>query len=164
MQKSLEIVLRSNKAYASQVGELQELAASSRGRVRLLEDEVTSSRGRVRALEDVMTSLKGELVAAAEKRLRDKVLLGGKEEEVASLKVDLARLEAERAVLEKKLEETEQSLVIEHKKGFLKATRQAKILSPGFDFSAMHVEKVVHFGKLVKEDDVEDNSSDNASV
>ncbi|XP_020205335.1 golgin subfamily A member 6-like protein 7 [Cajanus cajan] len=44
VQKSLEIALRSNEAYASRVGELQELATFSRARARSLEDEVTSSR------------------------------------------------------------------------------------------------------------------------
>ncbi|XP_029127064.1 uncharacterized protein LOC114915866 [Cajanus cajan] len=69
VQKSLEIALCLNENYASQVGELQGLAASSRSRVRPLEDKEMSSRGRVRSLEDEVTSLKSELVTAAEKRL-----------------------------------------------------------------------------------------------
>ncbi|XP_029125316.1 uncharacterized protein LOC114915175 [Cajanus cajan] len=164
VQKSLEITLRSNENYASQVNELQGLATASRGRVRFLEDEVTSSRGRVRSLEDEVTSLKSDLVVAAEKRLCDEVVLSGKEDKVAALRVELGKQEAERAVLEKKLEETERAIVVEYKRGFLKVARQARLLAPGFDFSAMHVEKVVRFGKLVKEDDLEDSSSENASA
>ncbi|XP_020227889.1 uncharacterized protein LOC109809074 [Cajanus cajan] len=161
-QKSLEIALRSNETYASQVGELQELFAFSRGRARSLEDEVTSSRGQVRALEDVVTSLKGELAAAAGERLRNEVVLGGREDEIASLRAELAELTAEKAAVEGRLAEVERSVVVEHKRGFQKAARQARLLAPGFDFSSMHVEKVIRFGKLVKEDDVEDSSSEDA--
>ncbi|XP_020206523.1 uncharacterized protein LOC109791621 [Cajanus cajan] len=164
VQKSLGIALCSNENYASQVGELQGLVASSRGRVRSLEDEVTSSRSWVRSLEDEVTFLRGELVVAVEERLCDEVILGGREEEIAALRTDLAKLEAERAALGNKLEETERSILIEHKRGFLKAARQARLLAPGSDFSAMHVEKVIRFGKLVKEDDVEESSSENAFV
>ncbi|XP_029124823.1 uncharacterized protein LOC114915030 [Cajanus cajan] len=129
-----------------------------------LEDEVTSSRGQVRSLEDEVTFLKSELVTATEERLRDEVVLGSREEEIAAQKVDLSKLEVEKAALERRLEEVERSIVVEHKRDFLKAARQARLLAPGFDFSAMHVEKVIRFGKLVKEDDVEDSSSENASV
>ncbi|XP_020223443.1 fibrous sheath CABYR-binding protein-like [Cajanus cajan] len=94
VQKSLEIALRSNEAYASQVGELQELVAFSRSAARSLEDEVTSSRSQVRALEDVVASLKGGLAAAAEERLRSEVILGGREDEIATLKAKLAELAA----------------------------------------------------------------------
>ncbi|XP_020231043.1 uncharacterized protein LOC109811659 [Cajanus cajan] len=150
VQKSLEIALRSNETHAAQVSELQELANSSRGRLRALEDEVTS--------------LKVDLVVAAEKRLCDKVLLGGKEEEVAALRVDLSKMVAEKEELKKKLEGTERAVLFEHKRGFLKASRQARLLAPGVDLSAMHVEKEVRFGKLVKEDDLQDSSSENASA
>ncbi|XP_020209468.1 cortactin-binding protein 2-like [Cajanus cajan] len=111
VHKSLEIALRSNETHAAQVSELQELANSSRGRVRALEDEVTS--------------LKVDLVVAAEKHLCDEVLLGGKEEEVVALRVDLSKMATEKAELEKKLEGTKRVVLFEHKRGFLKVTSKA---------------------------------------
>ncbi|XP_029128799.1 membrane protein of ER body 1-like [Cajanus cajan] len=60
--------------------------------------------------------------------------------------------------LERKLEGTERAILYEHKKGFLKEARQARLLASGVDLSAMHVEKEVRLGKLVKEDDLPDNS------
>ncbi|XP_029130128.1 coiled-coil domain-containing protein 57-like [Cajanus cajan] len=164
VQKSLEIALRSNEAYASRVGELQGLAAFSRARARSLEDEVTSSRDQVRVLEDVVASLKGELAAAAEERLRSEAILGGREDEIAALRVELVELAAGKAAVEGRLVEMERSVVAEHKRGFQKAARQARLLAPGFDFSSMHVEKVVRRGRIVSEDDVNDSSSENASA
>ncbi|XP_029129676.1 uncharacterized protein LOC114916645 [Cajanus cajan] len=136
VQKSLEIALRSNDAYAS----------------------------RVRSLEDVVASLKGELVAAAEERLRSEAILGGREDEIAALRVELVELAAGKAAVEGRLVEMERSVVAEHTRGFQKATRQARLLAPGFDFSSMHLEKVVRRGRIVSEDDVNDSSSENASA
>ncbi|XP_020232373.1 uncharacterized protein LOC109812746 [Cajanus cajan] len=142
-QKSLEIALRANEVYASQVGKLQEIANSSRGRVRSLEDEVSG--------------LKADLAEAAKRRLYDEVLLAGKEEEASALKADLDQLVAAKTALERRLVETERAILLEHKKGFVKAARQARLLAPVVDLSTMHIEKEVRAGRLVKEDDLPDS-------
>nr|KYP40621.1 Flavonoid 3'-monooxygenase [Cajanus cajan] len=134
-QKSLEISLRANEVYDAQVGELQEIANSSRDRVRSLEDEVSG--------------LRADLAEVAERRLCDEVLLAGKEEEASALKADLDQLAAMKAALEMRLVETERAALLEHKKGFVKAAHQARLLAPGVDLSAMHVEKEVRAGRLV---------------
>nr|KYP40150.1 DNA topoisomerase 2 [Cajanus cajan] len=95
-----------------------------------------------------VTSLKADLVVVAEKCLCDEVLLGGKEEEVTALRVDLAKMAEAKAELEKNLVDTERAVLFEHKRGFLKVARQARLLAPGVDLSAMHVEKELRFGKL----------------
>ncbi|XP_029129836.1 uncharacterized protein LOC114916694 [Cajanus cajan] len=149
-QKSLEIALRANEVYAAQVGELQEVA--------------NSSRGRVRSLEDKVSALKVELAEAVERRLCDEVLLGGKEEEVVALRVDLDKMTAAKAGLERKLVETKRAVLVDHKRGFVKEARQARLLAPGVDLSTMHVEKEVQAGWLVKEDDLPDSSSENTTA
>lgn len=68
-----------------------------------------------------------------------------------ALKADLNQLADAKAELERKLAETERAVLFEHKRGFVKAARQARLLAPGVDLSAMHVEKEVRFGRLVKE-------------
>nr|KYP60869.1 hypothetical protein KK1_023283 [Cajanus cajan] len=155
----------SSQLTASEVAAVENLKALPRPLDVKLILSLESSLHRERGLEsEYPLFLKGELVSVTEERLHDAVIIGSKEEEIAAQGVGLSALEAENVALKRRLEEVERSLVVEHKRGFLKAARQARFLAPGFDFSSMHVEKVVRFGKLVREDDIEDSSSDNASA
>ncbi|XP_020223039.1 uncharacterized protein LOC109805394 [Cajanus cajan] len=135
-QKSLEIVVKANEAYVAQVGELVEVA-------KFAKDVVEFSRTQVQSLEEENSTLKAELGEAAEKRLCDEVLLVGREEEIGALKMDIDVLTSSKKNLEERLLETEHAVVVEHRRGFAKAVRQAKLLAAGVDLSAMHIEKDV---------------------
>ncbi|XP_029130629.1 uncharacterized protein LOC114916993 isoform X2 [Cajanus cajan] len=155
-RKSLEIALEANEVYTTDVGSLQEVA-------KVCKAEAEIARSWVLSLEENAV-LKADLGEAAERRLCDEVLLAGREEEIGSLKMDLDVMTFEKRNLEKRLNETERAVVVEHRRGFAKAVRQARLLAGEVDLSAMHIDKGVRGGQLVNEDDLSESASEDTAA